>query len=1166
MNTVVWHAWEALSGFATPKFVTRETAVLLILAASLLVFRTLRERCLIVWIIGWVAYLGAHHTLISPSGQANPYSIPVGHAEFILAVSLFAAGAFIYASARDLLAPLLGISIVLIAFAVVQGVWWPASTTLHFALELSYRIVALAAAWQILRFRRARREIGPWMLAAGLLLLHLEWWPQSALPADAGVLLDMLLGLGMLLVVLDESRLHTRRLATLNALTTSIARAGENGPLAVTALKELKELMGADAAWFRLMDGRRLTIFQQIGLSAEFLRDRASVALADPIEHVPEQASPCVFGPAQLGEVVLPVFQRENLQQIIIAAVPGKKATVGTLVLGSRKSKSYAPDEMAFLSNCAQQLGLALENLHLVEEILRSHRQWSNTFESIQDLVLLHDPEFRILKANPALLGRIRKSQSEVVGQLCEAVLPKTELNWTKCPYCRGEEDGFYEGPDLFGGFSVASTSTYTDQGTKQKGTIHVVRDITERRAAEQKYRSLFEQVQEGVFVASPDGKLLDCNDAFVRILGYSSREELLGKNVDTEFYASPEQRAVFRKEVEAHNFVRNFEVNLRRKDGLQLTALESSFATRDAAGLIDCYQGFLLDITDKKQAEDEIRRRNRELNALNAMAVIATQSFDLDEILNLTLRQVISLFSAESGSVYFAESDTQFRRRASWGQRLTDRKRLAEVTLPEGLGDLVTGSRAEVLTAEYLAHVPPAVTEFVNAADMGSSIWVVLWGKDAPIGLMGISRGQNAGYTSNDENLLVAIGRQLSTTVEKVRLYEESCKAYDDLRRAQEQLLQSEKMSAVGQLIAGVAHELNNPLTAILGYAQLLEAEKLESRAMDYASKVFKQAQRTHRVVQNLLSFARQRKPEKHEFDVIKVLEEALLLRDYDMKVSNIKLEREIQAGVPAISGDPHQVEQVFLNIINNALDAMMDETIPEDAERKLLVRVRADVNLVTIEFQDSGPGLKEPHRIFEPFYTTKSVGKGTGLGLSICYGIVKEHGGEIAARNAEGRGAVIEVRLPSAGHAVTPEEIAPSIQKRESALHGTILLVEDEEAVLEFERDVLGGAGGQVTTFTSFDDAKSALETQSFDALILNGKMPGAGTVQQTHAWIAEKWPALSQHLLFTFSSLAEPEVRTFLEQNHVPFLVKPFEVGDLIANARKLLAKTKAAGAGS
>jgi len=156
-------------------------------------------------------------------------------------------------------------------------------------------------------------------------------------------------------------------------------------------------------------------------------------------------------------------------------------------------------------------------------------------------------------------------------------------------------------------------------------------------------------------------------------------------------------------------------------------------------------------------------------------MAVIATQSFDLDEILNLTLRQVISLLGAEAGSIYLAEPQNRFRRRANWGQRITDRKRLAEVDFPHGLGDLVMRSRAEVLTAEYLPHLPQAVTEFMRAVDGGSSIWVLLWGKDDPIGLMGITRGQVRDYSNNDENLLVAIGRQLATTVEKVRLYEET-------------------------------------------------------------------------------------------------------------------------------------------------------------------------------------------------------------------------------------------------------------------------------------------------------------------------------------------------------------------------------------------------------
>src|SRR5258708_39899089 len=167
---------------------------------------------------------------------------------------------------------------------------------------------------------------------------------------------------------------------------------------------------------------------------------------------------------------------------------------------------------------------------------------------------------------------------------------------------------------------------------------------MTEGRGGEQKYRYLFEQVQEGVFVATAQGTLLDCNDAFVRMLGYSSGEDLLGRNVDAEFYASTEQREIFRREVEAHNFVRDFEVTLRRKDGSILTAVESSFATRDENGKIERYQGFLLDITEKKHAEDEIRRRNRELNALNTMAVIATPNFDLYEILHPIIRLVMSL------------------------------------------------------------------------------------------------------------------------------------------------------------------------------------------------------------------------------------------------------------------------------------------------------------------------------------------------------------------------------------------------------------------------------------------------------------------------------------------------------------------------------------------
>jgi two-component system NtrC family sensor kinase len=707
----------------------------------------------------------------------------------------------------------------------------------------------------------------------------------------------------------------------------------------------------------------------------------------------------------------------------------------------------------------------------------------------------------------------------------------------------------------------MVSTSSYAEQGSQQKGTIHVVRDTTDRRSAEEQYRLLFEQAQEGVFVATPEGKLLDCNDAFVRMLGYANREELMSANLETDLYAFTDQREALRREIDANNHVRNFEVMLRHKDGSLLTALESSFATRDASGKVERYQGFLLDITEKKRAEDEIRRRNRELNALNAMAVIATQSFDLDEILNLTLRQVISLLGAETGSIYLADSDkTTFRRRASWGQRSAERVRWSEIQLPDGFGDLVMRSRTEVITPEYLPHLPQVVADFIQADGLSSWIWVLLWSKDKPIAAMGISSRQQREYSSNDENLLVAIGRQLATTIEKVCLYEETCRAYEDLRKAQEQLLQSEKMSAVGQLISGVAHELNNPLTAILGYAQLLESEGLSERAAEFVSKLFKQAQRTHRVVQNLLSFARQRKPQKENTDVCRVLDETLALRDYDLRVNDIQLEREVEARLPAVTADPQQLEQVFLNIINNAIDAVL-----EGGQGKTVkLQVYEKEGHIHVEFHDSGPGIKEPNRIFDPFYTTKSVGKGTGLGLSICYGIIQEHGGTITAHNRPEGGAVIEVRLPSAGTSAPAEMALPSAPRRDLAIEGRVLLAESEESVLEFERDVLTGAGATVLTSKSTEELKALMQQHSFDAVILEGKLPGNGSLTELYRWIAEHCSGLEKHLLVTFSTVAEPEVRNFLQENNVPYLLKPFEVADLISHARHLLQSAQAAAA--
>jgi two-component system NtrC family sensor kinase len=291
-------------------------------------------------------------------------------------------------------------------------------------------------------------------------------------------------------------------------------------------------------------------------------------------------------------------------------------------------------------------------------------------------------------------------------------------------------------------------------------------------------------------------------------------------------------------------------------------------------------------------------------------------------------------------------------------------------------------------------------------------------------------------------------------------------------------------------------------------------------------------------------------------------VLEETLALRDYDLKVNNIEVQKYLGPEPAMVVADPHQIEQVFLNIINNAVDAVLET----GRSGKLKIRVYCEKGDVCAQFADDGPGIKDPKRIFDPFYTTKNVGKGTGLGLSICYGIVKEHGGDITAHNAAEGGAVIEVRLPMAAPAEAEVEtaaVAPT--KREGAIQGRVLLVEEEEAVLEFERDVLAGAGANVVTASRSEDVKTRLLSEPFDAVIMSGRMPSDWNAKEAYLWIKKNCSDMEKHVLFTFSNGVEQgDERAFLQENNIPYLIKPFEVAELILQARRLLQKAQAAAA--
>ncbi len=280
---------------------------------------------------------------------------------------------------------------------------------------------------------------------------------------------------------------------------------------------------------------------------------------------------------------------------------------------------------------------------------------------------------------------------------------------------------------------------------------------------------------------------------------------------------------------------------------------------------------------------------------------------------------------------------------------------------------------------------------------------------------------------------LLVFLRTHLAD-VDRARLLAKSESSVINLQRMQAHMVKSEKLISLGQLAAGAAHEINNPLTAILGYSDLLaDDQTLPERTRATAAKIREQARRTKSLVQNLLSFARQVPAERTLLDINTVVSNAVQLRALDLRKSETRIDQQLESVLPGVRGDSNQLIQVFFNIINNAVYEMAAA-----GGGVLTIRTLRDRGNVVVLFSDTGPGVKEPHRVFDPFYTTKPVGKGTGLGLSICYGIVREHGGNIICYNGQAAGAVFRVELPAVMAALPTRDSSsgplPSLSSKQS------------------------------------------------------------------------------------------------------------------------------------
>ncbi len=361
------------------------------------------------------------------------------------------------------------------------------------------------------------------------------------------------------------------------------------------------------------------------------------------------------------------------------------------------------------------------------------------------------------------------------------------------------------------------------------------------------------------------------------------------------------------------------------------------------------------------------------------------------------------------------------------------------------------------------------------------------------------------------------------------------------EAKRLRKQLLQSEKMIAVGQLVAGVAHEINNPLTGVIGYAQLLMARDIDDQTKKDAEGICHEAERATRIVRHLLSFARKYQPERKTVDINAVLRETIELKEYELRVNNIHVEAALDDGLPLTAADPHQLQQVFLNLINNAEQAMR-----EDRGTGLLkVSTQAIDGKIRISFVDNGPGVPEDirGRIFDPFFTTKEVGKGTGLGLSVCYGVAQDHGGRIWVEPSPDRGATIIMELPveTAVFAERPE--GEPDRTKVVRRSGKVLLVDDEAAIRKVLSETLKQAGHEVDTAVNGEVALRMLKQKHYDCVVSDVKMPSMDG-PSLHRAILGTDPALAGSFIFISGDTISPDTKSYLDRVDNPRLAKPFD----------------------
>jgi PAS domain S-box-containing protein len=761
-----------------------------------------------------------------------------------------------------------------------------------------------------------------------------------------------------------SARLHNREADELMELAVDAAQSRHLPGFLERFAERATRLLNAKWGGVMVFRGRETDLYQTISppnpLDAPMRS--ALVRLARQHRREVEIRSPSTD--AALADLT----QQPGAAIIFVPITASDDENLGSLCL-LRDHGALEKTERNLLYALVSHAALSIENFRRFSQLERSKRQWVEDIDAISDYIVVHDRSFRIVRTNRSLASHLGVPPVALVGEAMSSLRQIAETGTElPCPFCRdtqqAREEYVVASPERIFLVSTSRTPGVSDDDTR---TIHVLKDMTDRREAERRYRELFDSIQEGLFFATPDGRFLDVNDAMVRMLGYGSRDELLRADVGPHLYPVLAARERFSRALSERGVLRNYEETLRRKDGTLLHTLQNITAVRDANGKIIQIRGLMLDVTEQRTFQSQLQRE-RDFN---------------QKILNTTQSMILVLDTA--GLISYANRrcfESGYREDEMIGHRLVDWVEASHRTDFEAALDTTAhGHQVENLELRVRRS-------------------------DASMGHFSISLSP----MRDEQDCVNSVVVVMTDITDAVLL--------------QAKLAHSEKMASIGRLVSGVAHEVNNPLAAILGFTDLLlENPAIPENAREDLQIILHETQRTKDIVQDLLSFARQRPVQRELVHVNNVLRQTIKLRSYDFASHGVEVSEQFDENLAPALGDAQQLQQVFLNILNNAYDAVQDA----GQRGHIVIRTSRSEPNIEIAITDNGTGVPDTERIFDPFYTTKQAAKGTGLGLSICYGIVRAHGGEILCRNNEdGPGSTFIVRVPIATEATTTAAIA--------------------------------------------------------------------------------------------------------------------------------------------